>query len=377
MTALTPDFGRRLAALRQAMEALGIDAMAVASETNRRYLSGFAGTEATLVVTATERVLITDFRYIEQAATQCPGWQVVRFEGSAWATVRDIANRLGVRRLGVEAEHLTLAAEAVLADGLRPERVATTGVVAVLRAVKDAFEIERLRDAVRVAQEALSSVVAGSWAGEREVSLARALEVAMLQGGAEAKAFTFIVASGPRAAMPHGVASDKTLAPGEAVTIDFGARVAGYHSDLTRTFAVAGDAPASVVALHALVETAQAAAMEAVRPGRTGGEVDQVARDLIGRAGYGAMFGHGLGHGIGLDVHELPRVRQGSRDVLSPGMVITVEPGVYVPGLGGVRIEDELLVTENGAERLSTLGRGLLCIGERPRSGSQRKGGST
>jgi len=340
----------------------GLPSLVVRGAANRRYVSGFTGSEGTLVVTAEDAYLVTDGRYLEQAASQSPHFVPVRQVGGAWASVRDLVNGLGVAVLAVEGSSVTLADDAALTDGLRARRVVAPPLVERLRAVKDDDEIAALTRAAQVAERALAVVLAGLAPGVREVDVARALDVALLEAGADGRAFAPIVASGPRASMPHAAPGERRLARGELVTIDFGAVVDGYASDCTRTVAL-GVPDASLADLHALVRDAQDAAIAAVGPGRTGADVDRAARGRLCAAGHGGHVGHAVGHGVGLEVHELPHVARGSRDVLAPGMVVTVEPGVYLPGVAGARVEDMLLVTAEGARPLTTSDRSLLRLG--------------
>lgn len=353
---------RRLAALRAALAASRppLDALLVTGAANRRYLSGFTGSAGLLVVTPAEALLLTDFRYAEQAGAEAPGWTVVETGQEPLADLRRCLVDLGVRRVGFEAEHVSVAQRERWQEAVPAvEWVPTAGLVERLRQVKDADEQAAIRRAAAVAAAAFEAVLPLVRPGVRERDLALELEYHLRRQGAEAVAFEVIVASGPRAALPHARPGDRRLEPGDAVIFDFGAVVDGYCSDCTRTVAV-GRAGETLRHVHALVREAQRAALEAVRAGVEARTVDAAARSRIEAAGYGERFGHATGHGVGLEVHEAPRLGRGSQDVLAAGMVVTVEPGVYLPGQLGVRIEDLVVVGEDGGEVLTPTTRELL-----------------
>lgn len=345
------DLGARVARLRAEMKELSLDGMVITDEFNWRYFSGFSGDAGVLLVGASDAVLVTDSRYVEQAAAQTRGVRIVQHGVPMENTLHDEVAALGGGRWGFEADNVTVARRARF-ERLEVELVPTEGLGMHLRAVKDAVEIAAIRHACAIADQALTEVFSRLRPGEREDELAMWLEGRMHELGGEGKAFSLIVASGPRGSLPHGSASDRRLGAGELVTFDIGCRVHGYHSDITRTFAV-GKASDELRRIYDIVLAAQLAGLRAIRPGVAGREVDAQARGVIEAAGYGERFGHSTGHGVGLEVHELPRLARLGDEPLQPGMVVTVEPGIYVPGLGGVRIEDSVLVTENGAEVLT------------------------
>jgi len=338
----------RLDELRRSIEAAGADALLVTTPANVRFLSGFGTPEdAAVLVTQDEALLLTDSRYTAQAQEQSK----LPFEIVAGAHDA-VAAKLGGRKLAVEGDATTLTQYRALAGKLGYDPVVVEGVFTPLRLVKTEAEIAKLREAARVTDLAYEAALAVMKPGVMEVEVALELERAMRLNGAEGSAFDIIVASGVRGAMPHGVASQKRLAAGELVTLDFGAVVDGYHADMTRTVAI-GEVGAEERRLFDAVLEAQQAALDAVAPGRSGREVDQVARDVLGEHGLADAFTHSLGHGTGLVIHEGPRLSHRSDDVLQPGMVVTVEPGVYFPGFTGLRIEDLVVVTEEGREVLS------------------------
>ena len=345
---------RRLEALRDRFDSASVDGILISAPENRRYLSGFTGSSGFLVVTRDEAVLATDFRYVEQAGQQSPDFPVQRVAGRI-TVLGEVIARMNVGRLGFESDHMSVTDHQALGESLQsagPTLVATTGIVDELRAVKEPAELALIEKAVEIADTALGRIAPAVEPGTTEKYIAWEIEKAMRELGAEAIAFDIIVGAGPNGALPHHKADDTVIQPGDAVVIDMGATYEGYRSDLTRTFAV-GEPDDKLRRVYDTVLGAQTAAEEAVRPGMEGQELDAVARDFIGEAGYGEYFGHGLGHGVGLAVHERPRVASASQDVLEEGMVFTIEPGIYLPGWGGVRIED-IVTIENGCARVLT-----------------------
>jgi Xaa-Pro aminopeptidase len=340
----------------------GADALLVTHPANVRYLSGFSSPEDGRVLLSEKGAqLWTDGRYIQQANEESRLEVVITDTGSTWAAQLSayVKEVLGGPKLAFEAESTPYALFAELREGLGSEPVPTKGLVSGLRLVKTPAELETLREAARLTDEAFSHILNILQPGLTEVEVALELERFIRLQGADGVSFPIIVASGMRSAMPHGVASSKRLARGELVTLDFGAKVAGYHADMTRTVAL-GELCEAHERLYNAVLEAQEAALAALAPGREGRAVDAVARDALAAAGLAGGFTHGLGHGVGLEVHEGPRLSRLSKDTLRPGMVVTVEPGVYYPGDAGVRIEDLTVVTEGGCERLSKSPKALI-----------------
>lgn len=340
----------------------GFDALYVTGAHNRFYLTGFDGSSGYVIITPERALLLTDFRYVEQAGAQAPRFEIRRHATPHLETVRAIAAELGLRCMAIEAEHMTVQDHAKLAAALPEVRlVPTAGLVEGLRMVKDQDEVARIERAVACSDQAFARLLGSGIIrpGVAENVIAAELEYYLRLLGASRPAFDTIVASGPRSSLPHGRASERLIQDGDLLTIDFGAVVDGYCSDTTRTIVV-GRAHDEQRRIYDLVLRAQAAGAAAVRPGVTGKEVDAVARDMITAAGHGEHFGHGLGHGIGLAVHEAPRLSLQGEQILAPGMVTSVEPGVYVPGWGGVRIEDLVLVTPDGSRTLTKAPKELI-----------------
>lgn len=266
---------------------------------------------------------------------------------------------MGGGRTLIQAEHMTVAVRRRLAKAIGAARlVETTGVVSGLRRIKDASEIAEIRRAVRIQEAALEATLEGLGPGRREADLAASLEFEMRTRGSSEPAFDVIVAARANGSLPHAIPGRTRTAKGQPLLIDWGATVGGYRSDMTRTFSL-GRWSKAMREIYEVTLEAQLSAIEAIGPGVRCAEVDAAARDIIDDAGYGDRFGHGLGHGVGLDIHESPRLARGSEDVLEPGMVVTVEPGIYLPGVGGVRIEDLVVVTERGRRNLSSLPKDL------------------
>jgi Xaa-Pro aminopeptidase len=339
-----------------------LDLLLVTDLTNLRYVTGFTGSNGMAVVGRDLRRFVTDFRYVEQAAQEVEGFD--REQGP-----QDFVTALadgwpeGELRLGFEDDHVSVRRHRRIREIVpdRIELVPAGGLVEELRAVKEPAEVEKIRAATELADEVYAILRGQGLVGRTEREVALALEHEMRRLGAEGPSFDSIVASAERGALPHAKPTDAAIPPGTLVTLDIGARLDGYCSDGTRTWAT-GELPDDLAAVYALVKRAQAEALAAVRPGPEGREVDAVAREIIEAAGHGEHFGHGLGHGVGLDVHEAPRLARTAEARLVAGNVVTVEPGVYLPGRGGVRIEDLVVVTEDGADVLSGTTKDLVVV---------------
>jgi Xaa-Pro aminopeptidase len=345
---------RRREALRSALAGQGVDAMVVSGPANIRYLTGFTGSAGQLLVGSDRVVLVTDFRYAAQAPREVGSAVLVRIERSnLWNGLRQSLETLGAARIAIDRARVTLADYEELRKSVGVELVPTGGLVERLRAAKDPGEIAAIREAAMLATEAFESIVPMIRPGRTELEIAAELESALRRRGSEWHPFPSIVASGPRSALPHARSTTRTVERGDWLVVDFGAQLSGYCSDITRTVVVGAPADGRQRETYEVVRQAQARARSGLRAGLTGKEGDSLARDLIAKAGMGEAFGHSLGHGLGLEVHEEPRLSQTNEAILPVGAVVTVEPGVYFEGWGGVRIEDDLVLTSGGAECLS------------------------
>ncbi|MCU1372783.1 MAG: Xaa-Pro aminopeptidase [Actinomycetia bacterium] len=350
------DVAGRAARLRQRFEGAGCEALLVTRLANIRYLTGFTGSAGRLLVLPDELVFVTDGRYRDQAAEQLAA---VGVEARIEVTTTEQQARLtaaarGVARLGLEANDVTWAAQRSYATAGFPEAelVPTEGLVESLRLVKDEGEVARIEAAAAIADGALASVRHRLGDGLTEKEFRLELDFAMLRGGADDLSFETIVGSGPNGAKPHARPTERRIGEGDLVVLDFGALLDGYHSDISRTVMVGEPSPTQARMLE-VVRASQQAGVDAVEAGIGGADVDRVCRDVIVEAGWGDAFVHGTGHGVGLDIHEEPRVSATSAATLAVGHVVTVEPGVYLPEHGGVRIEDTLVVTTSGSRRLT------------------------
>lgn len=351
----------RRSRLKPFFESNGLDAILFTNLANVRYLCGFSGSDGVLLLARDEAWFLCDSRYTTQAAEEVRG-AVVREFSAKYEAVCSLITDKKIRRFGIEATHMLVSDFRQLSERLDGcELVGIGAALDSIRSCKDQDEIETLGRVASLASASLEAVLASLVPGVRETDFALGLEIEMRRRGAEARAFDFIVASGERGAMPHGRASDKVMRSGELVTIDFGAVKDGYHSDETVTVAV-GRPSDRGREIHDIVRQAHDRAIAAVRPGISCRDLDAVARDYIREQGYDAYFGHGLGHGVGLEIHEKPVVSQRSEAVVEEGMVFTIEPGIYIPGFGGVRIEDTVAVTADGCVILTQAPKDLILL---------------
>ncbi|MFN3649348.1 MAG: M24 family metallopeptidase [Armatimonadota bacterium] len=352
----------RLQRLRQVLAEKELRGALITDAGHVGYLSGFTGSTAALLVLPERAVFITDSRYTAQAARECPGFELAQTSsgGTYQDAIAEKAKELGATELAIEGDLVTVSQLEKLKEKLEGvELKPVEGLVAELRRIKDAEELASIRVACGIVDRSFEFILGLLRPGVSEREIAIELEYFMKKSGSEKEAFDTIVASGHRSALPHGRASEKLLEAGDFITFDFGARVGGYHSDLTRTV-VLGSATERQREVYGVVLEAQLAALDAIRAGAEGKAVDAVAREIIAGRGFGENFGHGLGHGLGRHVHDHPALSPLSTVTLEPGMVVTVEPGVYLDGWGGVRIEDDVVVTETGCEILTSAPKQLI-----------------
>lgn len=352
----------RIEKLRQSLSREQVQAIIIDSSVNRRYLSGFNGSAGTLLITTEASYLLTDFRYQTQAAQQAPGFEVIIYASQPFEDIKSLLQKHGVAKLGFEQDIVSFAQfkryESAFAG---VELVATSGIVEQIRQVKDEQELAIIKEAAQLADDTFAHILNYIKPGVRELDIALEMEMFMRKNGATSTSFETIVASGERSALPHGVASERIIGRDEFVKLDFGAYYKGYCSDITRTVFV-GKPSEKHLEIYNIVLEAQLHGLKHIKAGMSGLEADALCRNVIAGYGYGEQFGHGTGHGIGMEIHEAPRLSRLSDTLLTPGMTVTVEPGIYIPGFGGVRIEDDIVITESGNQILTSSPKELILL---------------
>lgn len=344
--------GLKLQKLRQEMAQHEIEAFLITSEFNLRYITEFTGSSGLAIVTKDDALFITDFRYTEQAADQVKGFEIIQAKTNLLEEAAEQAKKLGLKTISFEKDFVTYASYEQYGEKMEAELQPVSGIIEKIRMIKTPEEVEILKAAAKIADDAFEYICTFIKPGMTELEVSNELEFFMRKQGATSSSFDIIVASGLRSALPHGVASDKVIESGDFVTMDFGALYKGYISDITRTVAI-GEPSEKLKEIYQVVLEAQELGVEKIGPGMSGFDADAIGRDHIKSKGYGDAFGHSTGHGIGLEVHEGPGLSFKSQVLLEPGMAVTVEPGIYLQGIGGVRIEDDILITESGNERLT------------------------
>lgn len=352
----------RVAKLRQAMSEQQLQAIIIDSGVNRCYLSGFNGSAGTLLITAEASYLLTDFRYQIQAAQQAPGFEIIIYKAHPLDDIKTLLNKHGISQLGFEQDIISFAQYKRYEHALSGAAlVPTSGLVEKIREVKDAQELTIIQEAAELADRTFTHILNYIKPGVRELDIALEMEMFMRKHGAAGTSFETIVASGERSALPHGVASERIIGQNEFVKLDFGAYYKGYCSDITRTVFV-GQPTEKHLEIYNIVLEAQLHGLKHIKAGISGLEADALCRDIIAGYGYGEQFGHSTGHGIGMEIHEAPRLSRLSDTLLTPGMTVTVEPGIYIPGFGGVRIEDDIVITESGNQILTSSPKELILL---------------
>ena len=350
----------KLTKVREILKQQNLDAIVILSDYNRRYLSGFTGTSGALVITSTQNQLITDFRYIEQATNQATNFEIVNRSAGLIDEIKSIITKLNLQRVGFEGHLISYDTYQSLNE-TSATFISIGEVIEEIRQIKSPDEIEKIKHAAKIVDDTYNYILEVAKAGMTEKELKALLESKMLHLGAEGPSFDTIVASGYRGALPHGVASDKVIEQGDMITLDFGAYYEGYCSDITRTFAI-GEPDPKMKEIYNIVLESQIKAINEIKPGMTVQEADALSRDYIDAHGYGKEFGHSLGHGIGLDIHEGPLLSKNAEGTIQVNNCVTIEPGIYVDGLGGVRIEDDILITENGREVFTKCTKDLIIL---------------
>ncbi|KEK26129.1 Xaa-Pro dipeptidase [Bacillus gaemokensis] len=351
----------KITKLRSAFGEASIDGILVTNEYSRRYMTNFTGTAGVVLISNERALFITDFRYVEQAGKQAVGYEIVQHTGPILDEVAKQVKNLGIQKLGFEQDTLTYSSYTAHKEAIEAEFIPTSGLVEKLRLIKTDSEIKILKEAAQIADAAFEHILSFIRPGVSEIEVSNELEFFMRKQGATSSSFDIIVASGLRSALPHGVASEKVIEKGDFVTLDFGAYYKGYCSDITRTIAV-GEPSDKLKEIYNVVLEAQLRGVNGIKAGLTGREADALTRGYITEKGYGEYFGHSTGHGVGLEIHEAPGLAFRSETVLEPGMAVTVEPGIYIPGVGGVRIEDDIIVTSEGNEVITKSPKELIIL---------------
>ena len=353
---------KRIEKLRSKMAQVGIDGLLIMKPENRKYISGFTGTAGVILVTQKQNILLTDFRYIDQAKEEAPLFQIIKYQFPYLNTLKEVIDRLPIEHLGFESEFVTYNQHLELNQELNPVKLTPQkGLIEQLRMVKDCEEIKAIEKAAQITDLAFSHILNFIKPGLKEIEVAIELEHFMRTKGASSTAFSTIVASGHRSSLPHGVASNKIIEMGDLITIDFGCIYNSYCSDMTRTI-IMGSPTSKQKEIYEIVLEAQMQGLQYLRSGLAAQEVDKISRNIINSKGYGEYFGHGLGHSLGLNVHESPSLSPRDNTQLLNNMVVTVEPGIYIPGWGGVRIEDLVVVLDNGCKTLTSSSKELIIL---------------
>ena len=351
----------RITNIQKQLHNYGIDGLLITKKENRQYATNFTGSAGVVLIAAHKAIFITDFRYVDQAKTEIKAAEIIMHKGNLEEEVANQVSKLKIQKLGIEDNNMTLQQFKKLQKYIHIEMVPVCEIIEDIRLIKDTSEIETMKIAATIADEAFHHIVTFLKPGISETDVRDELEFSMRKKGATSSSFQIIVASGVRSSLPHGVASNKIIERGDIVTLDFGALYDGYCSDITRTVAI-GEPSEEFKKIYNVVREALKRGTEAIKPGETAKSIDDVTRNYITDCGYGQYFGHSTGHGLGLEIHEPLRLSQESKATLKEGMVVTVEPGIYIPNWGGCRIEDDIVITKDGYEVITKSNRELIAI---------------
>ncbi|MEB9971892.1 Xaa-Pro peptidase family protein [Bacillus cereus] len=351
----------RITNIQKQLHNYGIDGLLITKKENRQYATNFTGSAGVVLIAAHKAIFITDFRYVDQAKTEIKAAEIIMHKGNLEEEVANQVSKLKIQKLGIEDNNMTLQQFKKLQKYIHIEMVPVCEIIEDIRLIKDTSEIETMKIAATIADEAFYHIVTFLKPGISETDVRDELEFFMRKKGATSSSFQIIVASGVRSSLPHGVASNKIIERGDIVTLDFGALYDGYCSDITRTVAI-GEPSEEFQKIYNVVREALKRGTEAIKPGETAKSIDDITRNYITEHGYGQYFGHSTGHGLGLEIHEPLRLSQESKATLQEGMVVTVEPGIYIPNWGGCRIEDDIVITKDGYDVITKSNRELIII---------------
>ncbi|PES35481.1 M24 family metallopeptidase [Bacillus thuringiensis] len=351
----------RITNIQKQLHNYGIDGLLITKKENRQYATNFTGSAGVVLIAAHKAIFITDFRYVDQAKTEIKAAEIIMHKGNLEEEVANQVSKLNIQKLGIEDNNMTLQQFKKLQKYIHTEMVPVCEIIEDIRLIKDTSEIETMKIAATIADEAFHHIVTFLKPGISETDVRDELEFFMRKKGATSSSFQIIVASGIRSSLPHGVASNKIIERGDIVTLDFGALYDGYCSDITRTVAI-GEPSEEFQKIYNVVREALKRGTEAIKPGETAKSIDDITRNYITEHGYGQYFGHSTGHGLGLEIHEPLRLSQESKATLQEGMVVTVEPGIYIPNWGGCRIEDDIVITKDGYDVITKSNRELIII---------------
>ncbi|UFT98832.1 Xaa-Pro peptidase family protein [Radiobacillus kanasensis] len=346
--------------IRNTFKDYEIDGLMITNSFNRRYVTKFTGTAGIVLISKEKSLLLTDFRYMDQATKQAKGFEVVN-AGRDIDKLAKLVHQLGIKKLGFESKNISYDDFHTYNEAIESDLIPVTNLLEPIRSIKTQDEIDCIKEAAKITDEAFTHILNFIKPGVKEIEVSNEIERVMRDNGATSSGYDMIVASGYRSSLPHGVASSKVIEKGDLVTLDIGALYNGYRSDMTRTVAV-GEISDKWKEIYTIVNDALTIQINGIKAGITAQEADALSRNFIASKGYGEYYGHGSGHGVGLEIHELPFMSTTSKDIIEKNMLITIEPGIYLPDEAGVRIEDDVLVTESGCEIITSSSKELLIL---------------